>query len=84
VEQIYLPKAGIYYSEEQNNSLYVHIVTYYDKETDKDMIALIGSIDQSEIGSQFTAMTFGKILYSIPMLQFIKDVGSIENGPNEE
>ncbi len=84
MKEVFLQRSGIFYTEIGDNSLYVHIVSYVVEETGKAMIGLIASIDQSELTSQFTAMAMGKILYSIPMADFMENAKAIEDNFGKE
>ena len=80
---IILKKAGITYTEEGPNVVYLNIVKSFDEEKDKDMICLIGTIDQSDLANQFSAMTFGKLLYSMPLVEFLDRLTMLENAPED-
>lgn len=88
IREVIMNYAGIYYAETGTNKIYLNMV-----EKD-DQILFVLVINQDDLGNQFHAMTFGKVIYSVPLLDVIKQAKDIEyeelthkgltNGNNED
>lgn len=76
--QVNLNKAGIHYTEEGPNVMFVNLVQMDDK------IRLVFTIDQDEVGNMFSASTFGRIIDSIPLAQALESAKELEKQPLEE
>lgn len=73
IRKVSLDYAGIYYAETSINKAYVNIVEKEDK------IELVLVINQDDLGNQFHAMTYGKVLGSISFLEMMQQAKFIED-----
>lgn len=70
--EVVMEYAGIYYAETQNNKVFLNVV----EKNNKIMLVLI--INPDALGNEFHAMTFGKIIYSVPLLEVMQQAKTIE------
>ena len=71
--KIVMEKAGISYVEEGPNLVYINIV-------EKDeIIKLIITIDQNDLGNAFNAMTFGKVIATMPLLEALEMAKTLDD-----
>lgn len=61
-----LKNAGIYYKEDGPNAVFINLVEF------EDNIRLVITIDQSYLGNEFSACTYGKLIDSIPLVEALK------------
>jgi len=74
---VIMKKAGISYVEEGPNVMFINIVMSDEK------IKLILTIDQSDLGNAFSAMTYGKVITSMPLLEALEMARSLEDQEEE-
>lgn len=72
LREVTMEYAGIYYAETENNKVYLNIV----EKDNKIMLILI--INPDDLGNEFHAMSFGKIIYSVPLLEVMQQAKTIE------
>ncbi|MBW6465443.1 MAG: hypothetical protein K0B06_02950 [Brevefilum sp.] len=73
-----MEKAGISYVEEGPNVIFMNVVLK-DEE-----IKLILTIDQTDLGNAFSAMTYGKVITSMPLLEALEMAKGLEDQEEEE
>ena len=64
--EIDMGSRGIVYKEEGPNTIYVNLVEK------NGSISLVFTIDQSDIGAEFSAMAFGRVVYTVPLVQALQ------------
>jgi len=71
--KVIMEKAGISYVEEGPNVVYKNVIA------DDNNIKLLATIDQSDLGNAFSAMTFGKLLETIHQLEALEEAKALED-----
>ena len=69
---VVMDKAGIFYTERGPNAVFINLVA------DDDTIRLVVTIDQDSIGNSFSAMTFGKVIDSMPLVEALEKAKLLE------
>lgn len=73
VREVVMDYAGIYYAETGVNKIYINQVL-----DDDGTIKLVLVINQNDVGNQFHAMTFGKVLSTTTFYEMMRQAKSIE------